>query len=188
MTTRLELDERRRQLMAVGAELFATRPYDEIAIGHIAAAAGISKGLLYHYFGSKRLFYVAVIREAAEAMLAATAPPGDLGPREALEWGVDAYLAHIAHHGQGYVALMRGGIGTDDEVRAILDANRDAFADRLLGGLEGEPGPVVRLAVRGYVGYVEAVSLAWLESGAELSREAVRELLVGAFSAVPAGG
>src|SRR5688572_23935942 len=62
---RLATDERRTQLLDLGRELFNTRPFDDISIDEIAAAAGISKGLLYHYFPSKRHFYVETVREAA---------------------------------------------------------------------------------------------------------------------------
>ena len=66
--TRLDLDARRRQLVEIGLELFSERAYDEIAIDDIAAQAGISKGLLYHYFPSKRDFYVAIIGEAGREL------------------------------------------------------------------------------------------------------------------------
>ena len=61
---RLNEAERRAQLLALGRRLFTERPYDALSIDDIAAEAGISKGLLYHYFPSKRDFYVAVVDEA----------------------------------------------------------------------------------------------------------------------------
>ena len=63
--SRLTVDERREQLVRLGVDIFSERPYDEVSIDEIAAAAGISKGLLYHYFPSKRDFYVAVVRHGA---------------------------------------------------------------------------------------------------------------------------
>ena len=59
---RLEVDERRAQLMKLGIELFAARAYDEVSIDELSRMAGISKGLLYHYFPTKRDFYVATVQ------------------------------------------------------------------------------------------------------------------------------
>ena len=46
---RLLVDERRAQLLALGLRLFAEHSYDEVSIDELARAAGVSKGLLYHY-------------------------------------------------------------------------------------------------------------------------------------------
>jgi AcrR family transcriptional regulator len=67
--TRLEVEQRRAQLLTLGQELFSSSTYDELSIDDIARAAGISKGLLYHYFPSKRDYYVATIRVAAGELL-----------------------------------------------------------------------------------------------------------------------
>src|SRR4249920_2344031 len=60
--TRLELDERRVQLLEFGKHFFANHAYDDVSMDEVAAAAGVSKGLLFHYFKSKREFYVETIR------------------------------------------------------------------------------------------------------------------------------
>jgi AcrR family transcriptional regulator len=181
--TRLDIDARRRQLVEIGLELFSERAYDEIAIDDIAAVAGISKGLLYHYFPSKRDFYVAVIGEAARDLRERTEPDPDLPPLERLNASLDAYLQHVEQHARGYATLLRGGIGSDAEVRAIVDEARRTFAQRILDAIDAEGGtvtPAVRLAVRGWIGYVEAVILEWVERG-ELSRDEVRGLLAQAL-------
>jgi AcrR family transcriptional regulator len=178
--TRLDLDERRRQLVEIGLDLFSERAYDEIAIDDIAAQAGISKGLLYHYFPSKRDFYVEVIREAAGQLAQRTEPDPSLPPLERLTESIEAYLVHVEEHARGHATLLRGGIGTDPEVRAIVDENRRISAQRVLDAIAeqgGELTPAVRLAVRGWIGFVEAVSLDWIERR-EVSREEVRALLV----------
>ena len=81
---RLSTDARREQLVALGVEIFSERPFDEVSIDDIAASAGISKGLLYHYFPSKRDFYVAVVRHSADEMQAVTETDPDLAPLERL--------------------------------------------------------------------------------------------------------
>jgi AcrR family transcriptional regulator len=177
--SRLDVDERRRQLVALGMELFSARPYDAVSIDELAREAGISKGLLYHYFPTKRDFYLATVREAARQLLDRTATPQKMDPLERLRAGLDAYLDYVAEHGPAYSALLRSGIGADAEVAAVVDETRAAFVTRLL---EGSPfdvrGPLARVALRGCVGFVEAATLEWVEDRRGVKREALRELLV----------
>ena len=74
---RLSPEDRRAQLLALGAELFASLPYDEVHIEAVAEQAGVSRGLLYHYFPTKRAFFAALVREGAARMAADTEP--DIG-------------------------------------------------------------------------------------------------------------
>jgi AcrR family transcriptional regulator len=165
--TRLSLDERREQLIVLGEELFSARPFDEVSIDDIAERAGISTGLLYHYFGSKRGYYVAVVRAGiAELREAIAVPPGPQRTQRSL----DAYLAYVEAHAAGYLQLMGAGVGADPEVAAIVDALRRELATRVVEGLEqagaqwphGSPPPLLRHAVRGWVGAVEGASLDWV--------------------------
>ena len=115
---RLDVEERRRQLVALGIELFSQRPYDEVSIEELAQEAGISKGLLYHYFPTKRHFYIETVREAARQLLEKTATAGDMDPLDRLRRGLDAYIDYVAKHGKPYEALLRSGVGADAEVRS----------------------------------------------------------------------
>jgi AcrR family transcriptional regulator len=186
---RLSTDARREQLVALGVEMFSERPFDDVSIDDIAAAAGISKGLLYHYFPSKRDFYVAVVRHSADEMQAITETDPSLEPLERLADGLDRYLEYVATHARGFATVLRAGIGSDPEVAAIVEGVRAAMAHRILDDIvDGDPPPGVRIAVRGWVGFAEAASLEWLERG-ELTRDELRELLVRALTgAVAAAG
>ena len=182
---RLSTDARREQLVALGVEIFSERPFDEVSIDDIAVAAGISKGLLYHYFPSKRDFYVAVVRDSAQEMQAITEASHELDPLERLSTGLDRYLEYVDTHARGYATVLRAGIGSDREVAAIVEAVRAAMANRIVGDMapDGPPSPAMRVAVRGWVGFAEAASLEWLERR-ELSRDELRELLIQALTAV----
>ncbi|HEU4977671.1 MAG TPA: TetR/AcrR family transcriptional regulator [Solirubrobacteraceae bacterium] len=177
--SRLTLDARREQLVELGTEIFAERPFDEISIEDIAVAAGISKGLLYHYFPSKRDFYVEVVRQACALMEHETATDPALAALERVEQGVERYLDYVAGHARGYSTVLRAGIGADPEVLALVEASRGRMAERILAGVaQGEEPPaLLRLAVRGWVGFAEAAALDWLEHGGA-EREDLRELLV----------
>jgi AcrR family transcriptional regulator len=175
-------DGRREQLVAVGMRLFSVRPYDAISIDEIAHEAGIAKGLLYYYFPSKRDFYVAVVRSAADEMSAVVEPDDSVPPLDRLVHSVNAYLDYVESHARGYATLLRGGIGSDDEVRKIIDGTREQVLERALSSLPlaGKPSPALRVAVRGWIGFVEGASLDWLEHR-DLTREQLRDLLVHAF-------
>jgi hypothetical protein len=93
----------------------------------------------------------------------------------------DAYLDHVANQGSGFVALMRGGIGSDPEVSGVLEKVRQNIVDEFLTGAPISAvlrqRPMAKIAIRGWVGMVEAVSIEWL-ANKELDRVAVRDLLV----------
>jgi AcrR family transcriptional regulator len=180
---RLTTDARREQLVALGGEIFSERPFDEVSIDDIAAAAGISKGLLYHYFPSKRDFYVAVVRHSADEMQAITDPDPGLPPLERLSAALDRYLEYVETHARGYATVLRAGIGSDAEVAAIVEEVRASMAGRILGDLPavGAAQPAVRVAVRGWVGFAEAASLEWLERR-EVTRDELRDLLIRALT------
>lgn len=162
---RLESDERRTQLIELGLERFGERAYDDVSIDAIAEAAGISKGLLYHYFPTKRAYYTATVREAASRLRESTETDETLPPLERLYAGLDAYLSYVRVHAKAYATLMRSGVGVDPEIARIVDETRSVFLDRLTSGF-GQEGlsPLTRLALRGWVGFAEAASLGWSEA------------------------
>lgn len=176
---RLELDERRAQLLALGVRFFSESPYDQVSVDAVARAAGISKGLLYHYFSTKRDFYIAALRAAAQQLIDATATEPETPPLLRLQRGLDSYLAYVERCAAAYAALLRGGIGSDPAVAAIVEGTRQQFFFRMLEGLHTErPEPALRTALRGWIGMVEAISLDWLEHR-DLTLTALRDLLIG---------
>jgi AcrR family transcriptional regulator len=182
---RLQLDERRTQLLEAGRTLFNERAYDDISIDDIAAAAGVSKGLLYHYFPSKRRFFVEAVRAASEHMLLVTETEEREGvlPAERLRIGLDAYLDYVDQNARAYAALFRSGLGVDPEIWTIVEDTRQAIVDRIVRGLGVQnPPPLVRVALRGWIGTVEAASLDWIEHR-DVARQNLRELLAASLEA-----
>jgi AcrR family transcriptional regulator len=175
--SRLEVDERRAQLLALGLELFSQNPYDELKIDAVAEKAGISKGLLYHYFPTKRAFYVEVLRVASQELLRVT-EPGDGTPLERVQRGIDAYLRYVESHRVAYVALLRGGVGSDSEVLAVIEETRTQFLTRIVEGIGVNPlPPIWGLAMRGWIGFVEASSIEWAANPA-VSMDELKTLLL----------
>jgi AcrR family transcriptional regulator len=179
----MENDARRAQLITLALGVFSVNAYDEVSMDDVARAAGISKGLVYHYFPTKRHFYVAALREAARQLLEQTTPQDELAPADRLREGLEAYLSFVEKHARAYTTLLRGGIGVDKEVNVIVEATRSAFVDRFFFAWKGTVGapavtPTLRLGVRGWIGFVEATALDWLERKRELSRGALVDMWI----------
>jgi AcrR family transcriptional regulator len=178
---RLENDERRAQLLQLAKAAFSDRSYDDVSIDDIARELKISKGLLYHYFPTKRDLYVAGLREIAEELVQKlTSVPTNLPPEERVRTSLDAYLDFVTHHSRSYVSLLRGGIGSDPEVAAVITGVRKRLADSFLDGSPLQPmlagKPAFELAVRGWLGFVEHTVIDWLEND-RMSRDQLRDLL-----------
>lgn len=178
---RLDNDQRRAQLLELAKRAFSDRSYDEVSIDDLARVANISKGLLYHYFPTKRDLYVAGLREIANELVEAVLRvAADLPPVDQVGASVDAYLEHIARHSRAFVALMRGGIGSDPEVAAVVDSVRVRLFDKLLSGsalaslVTGDAR--LEIAIRGWIGFVEAASIDWC-ANPRLSQRELRDLM-----------
>jgi AcrR family transcriptional regulator len=174
---RLDVDERKAQLLEIALRAFARRSYDDVSIEDVAKKANISRSLVFHYFPTKRDLYIAAIREAARRLLADTETPEQGTPQERLRAGLDRYLAYVETHAESYAALLRGGIGSDTRVERIVEETRQAFIERLFAGLPMTARlPVVRAAMRGWLGFVEAVALDWIDHR-DVPKESLRDVM-----------
>ncbi len=177
--TRLDLDARKGQLLAMGIRVFSERSYDEVSIDDLARAAGVSKGLLYHYFPTKRDFYIAALKEAASDLVARTDTATAATPEASVMLGLGTYFDFVEEHGGAYLALIRGGLGTDPEVYGILEDTRATFVERIVTELPLPATPLLRTLLRGWLGFVEATATEWL-----VRRDVAREDLVPKMGAV----
>ena len=178
---RLDNDERRAQLLQLARAAFSDRSYDDVSIDDLAREAKISKGLLYHYFPTKRDLYVAGLREIAEELVQKlTSVPSDLPPAERVRGSLEAYLDFVTQHSRAYVSLLRGGIGSDPEVAAVISGVRKRLAESFLDGSPLQPmlagKPAFETAVRGWLGFVEHASIDWLETN-RMTRDQLRDLM-----------
>ena len=109
---RLTPEARRGQLLDVAVELGAGQDLASVSTREIARRAGVSEGLLFHYFPTKQAIVAAAVGRAAEAMLEdlAVGSPGG-PPREQLEAALDAYLAHVVAHPTGWRLLWPLAVG-----------------------------------------------------------------------------
>jgi AcrR family transcriptional regulator len=180
--TRLDVETRRAQLIEIGKELFSSRPYEDVWIEEIAERAGISRGLLYHYFPTKRDFYVAVVRAASDEVAQLTQPDPELPPLARLRAGVDAYLDYAERNAHGVLTTHRASIGADPEVRAIIEAGQTRQIQRFIDQMAGDARvpPTLPLILRGWLNLLVNSTVEWLERRT-VERETLAQLLANSF-------
>jgi AcrR family transcriptional regulator len=189
--SRLAPDARRDQLIQKGLELLGRQAADDMSITELSQAAGISKGLLYHYFPTKSDFVVAVFRKAREELEGrmVLADPS-LDPAERLDASLDAFLVYVEEHAAGFLAIARARTVGDEAIRAELAEGRRRRVDQLVAVAAARAGrehaaadsPMLRAALEGWLSYSETVIVRWL-SDRQLERSDVRRLLRQTFIA-----
>jgi AcrR family transcriptional regulator len=177
--TRLDVDERRRQLLELGAELFTSNRYEDLSMSRIAADAGISKALLYHYFPSKQAFFEETLGTWAEQLRERTEPDPELPAAEQLAHSLGAFLALVEENAAAYRNLIASALGTP-EIRELVDSVRQHTAERILAALyEQSPPPAkARIAVKGWLWFMDGACLDWIEHR-DVEREELRDMLLG---------
>ncbi len=186
---RLDVEERRRRLLELGADLFTRHSYAELSMAAIAREAGISKALLYHYFPSKQAYFAATLERQAEELAGRIAVDPALPPIEQLTRSLDAFLGWVEENADGYGKLLEGAT-THAEVRELVDQVRSGTADRILAGLspDSPPPPALRAAVHGWLWFMDGALMDWLEHR-DLERPQLLGLLLGTLlGAVTASG
>ncbi|WP_171168738.1 TetR/AcrR family transcriptional regulator [Streptomyces sp. I05A-00742] len=184
---RLGVAQRRAQLITAALGLFAQRPPEDVSLDDVAAAAEVSRPLVYRYFpGGKTQLYEAALRSAADELELCFAEPqtGPLTGR--LAAALDRYLAFVDGHATGFGALLQGGsVVETSRTGAIVDGVRRSAAGHILAHLQvREPGPRLRMTVRTWITAVEGASLIWLDEGKQPPVEELRDWLVDHFVAL----
>jgi len=180
--TRMQVDERRAQLLKLGAELFTRYSYDELTMARIAREAGISKPLLYHYFSSKQEYFRATLADAAEELQRQIEPAPELPPLEQLDRALEGFLGWIEHNSAAYLKLIESASSLPD-VRALVDGVRSRTVERILGGIFGDepPPPRVRAAALGWLWFMDGAIQDWLRHR-DFDRGELKGLLMGALA------
>ncbi len=172
--------ERREQLLAIALDLFLTNDYDDVSVDDVAKVAGVSHGLVFQYFGSKKGLYVASLEPLLVGFRGRTrGAPADLPPADRLRHAVGAYFDAASEHPAAYRSVMAGGAGfreVFDRIEAARWGGIELIAENI--GLDLDR-PDVRVVLRGWVGFLEGGILASLGRP-----DADREALIDASLAV----
>jgi AcrR family transcriptional regulator len=178
---RLEPDQRREQILDCAIKLFGERPYSAVSTTELAREAGVARGLINHYFGTKRDLYLEVVRQMVAVPESAVRrlPKGSLAERvdSAVAW----FLDMVSVHPKTWLAAIGAeGVGDDPEVERILAEADDIAAERVLEAVDlahvvaHREG--LRAMIRSYGALVKAAAREWLVRGT-MPREHVQLLL-----------
>jgi AcrR family transcriptional regulator len=187
MATRLSSDQRREHLLHAGVALIGRHGTADISIEEIAEAAGVSKGLLYHYFPTKTDFLLAVLARSQTEMDLLLGRDPDLAPLEQFDRNLDGFLRFVDEHAAGYLAVVNAR-GRTESVRQLVEERRARRVDELValiavmrGSERGEVRtPQLVAAIEGWLGFTEGVIVRWLRDR-EIDRDEVHALLSRAF-------
>lgn len=128
-------DERREQIMGAAIKVFARRGIIGTKMSMIAAEAGISHGLLYHYFSSKEELFTTLVEDAMEGAQAAMSSVYDL-PGTPIEKIRALSTEILDESGAPYFMLIhhaRTSEGVPEKVKELIDRHdMNAFIERLL--------------------------------------------------------
>ncbi|MGW6377727.1 TetR/AcrR family transcriptional regulator [Rhodococcus sp. NPDC055112] len=178
--TRLTTEQRRAELIEATLRALATREPERLSVQEISAEAGVSVGLLYHYFGGKDALVFAAMESAADKMIAdLTAATGEGPLLGRLMAGLGAYLDHVQLHSVGWQALMRAGgsSGLAELGRRVDAASFELILDAL--GIES-PSEIAVMVIEGCLAFEKAACLRWLASE-DVERAVLEQVLAGTF-------
>ena len=176
---RLGAQQRRDQLLDVAAELAGSSgDLAAVSVQEIAARAGVSEGLLYHYFPNKDALLLAVVTRAAEAMSDALGVAAVGGPVEALTAALAAFLDHVQADSTGWRVLLQARTGELAAVAQAVEQQSRATVLELLG--VDDASPVLSTVLDGWTALEREVCLSWL-SRPDVPRAAVEQLLLASF-------
>ncbi|MFE1592833.1 TetR/AcrR family transcriptional regulator [Nocardia sp. NPDC058705] len=184
---RLSPEERRLQLITLGAEMLVDRPLEGISVDDIAKLAGISRGLLFHYFASKQEFHEAIARHVSTEFFTAVMPNRELGLFDMLRDSIERYVDYVTEHSAPYRSVLRGPASVTPDMAGYVDQTRGAIADLIISELplppEGAELARLAMAIRGWIAFVEETILIWIVEK-PISREALVDLLVESLPAL----
>lgn len=181
---RLEPDARRAQILSCAVRLFGSRSYDQVSTGDVAAAAGVARGLVNHYFGTKAELYLEVVRALLTVpdVVLDVAADGDLDARvdATVTWFLDA----VGRHSRPWLmAIGATGPGNHPDVATVIAQADEVTVDRILALAGWDPRRAdveLRAAIRAYIAFARAGAVQWLVQGA-LSRPQTHLLLTRAL-------
>jgi AcrR family transcriptional regulator len=184
--TRLEYDDRREQILVCARQLFRERHHESVSSAEIARAAGVSRALLNHYFGTKRELHREVVRGMLEV------PPVPVPAfveghtvDERVRHSIAGWLELLSQNAETWLTAMSfAGTGRGDELEQLVEEARDRAVARVvevtgLGEVVAEH-PEVLGVIRGFAGLAEATTREWLRHG-RLTRKQTQVLLENAL-------
>ena len=160
-TIRLPAGQRRQQILEVACAVFADRGFHATSMDDIAAAAGVTKPVLYQHFSSKRALFVDLLgdlgRQLLEGLGAATGAARS--GRERVEEGFAAYFRFVTGNEAAFRVLFGASARNDPEFADVIDRLLDDVAGVISQLIEIEGTPAHRrVLAHALIGIAEATS------------------------------
>lgn len=156
--------ERRRQLIEAGFEHFADSDYDDVQLDQVTKAIGVSHGVVFQHFGNKKGFYLAIVEHLLDGFLECVAPDADLPAQEQLTAGLAGYIGWAAEHPRGFTSLINATSRFAD-VRELVERARQVTLELIAAGMGLDLSQArARVALRGWIGGLEATVAEWLRT------------------------
>jgi AcrR family transcriptional regulator len=175
------------QTVAVAHALFAERGYAAVTMDGVATAVGVTKPLLYNYFGNKEQLYLACLEQAGDALLATVveAVGASADPAEALSLGLHAFFDFVDGDRAAWAVLFDETLPAGGEIAERVGAYRTRLRDLVAASMLDQIPPRGRAGARTEVealstavmGAAEALVRWWLRTGAMPAADAA-ELLI----------
>ena len=176
--SRLTPGQRRDQILDAANALFAERPYDEVSVEEIASTAGVTRGLVHHYFGGRNDVYVALLERLGAQREDGLQPPTGRSAQARVADTVSRWLDWTEANRTIWLATIARGedIADPDIRRVVADLVRRAVALVAAHHADiADESPRLRYALGCWTGLNRAATRRWLRG--EATREATHELL-----------
>lgn len=185
--SRLEPDARRDLILDAARRVFIRSSAAEASTAEVAREAGVTRGLVHHYFGTKRELYVAVVEDLARTLpdLVRT-DVAELPVEDMVDANVSSWLDSVERNRELWLAILGVEmVGRDPEIEAIMSEARDRVIERMTANQArgAEPTDELRLVLRIFLGAAEAAAREWAMHG-RASREQVHAVLKGTLLAM----
>jgi AcrR family transcriptional regulator len=176
--SRLAPGQRRDQILDAANALFAQRAYDEVSIEDIASSAGVTRGLVHHYFGGRKEVYIGLLERLGAQRENRLRPPVGRSARARVADTVSRWLDWTETNRTVWLATIARGedIADPDVRRVVADLVQRAVA--LLAAFHADiaqDSPRLRYALECWTALNRAATRRWLRGQA--TREATHELL-----------
>jgi AcrR family transcriptional regulator len=182
---RLTRGERERRMLDAGERIFGARGFNAVSMDEVAEASGITKALLYQYFGSKEGLYESCVERARERLFDAVREAGSTGPPERrLRAAVEAYFDHVdANRGAWWILY---GDASPAAVNRMRSRNAEVVGALLRDGAPALAKADVELMGHLIVGSGEQIGRWWIEHP-EMPRERAVERYLAAIAGALGG-
>lgn len=169
--TRLSSEARREQLLGIGARMLDDKRLEDLSIEDIAGQAGISRGLLFHYFPSMQDFQTEVARQIMDGLVErlSRAASDDTGDDRLLS-SLSVFIDFIAERPDVYRSVVRGARTGQERMRELADQTREQIVDLLLANVDpGVPSAsgtdlrATRLGAHAWIAMTEELVIRWLD-------------------------